>query len=109
AREKAVKFVQAIEIKSGTDLHGALMRALEFSGGNWNTPPRDDSVDTIFMLSDGMTSVGAADQSQIPDRISDAARFKRIAITAVAISPPKTGRELLKKIADGSGGLFVVR
>jgi len=109
AREKAVKFVQAIDVKSGTDLHGALMRALEFSGGNWNTSPRDDSVDTVFVLSDGMVSVGAADQSQIPDRISDAARFKRIAITAVAISPPKTGRELLKKIADGSGGLFVVR
>src|SRR6185295_15509489 len=46
AREKAVKFVQSFDVKSGTDLHGALMRALEFSGGNWNTPPRDDSVDT---------------------------------------------------------------
>src|SRR5262245_31370514 len=109
AREKAVKFVQSFDVKSGTDLHGALMRALDFSGGNWNTPPRDDSVDSVFLLSDGMTSVGMADPSQIPDRIADAARFKRIAITAVAIAPPKPGRELLKKIADGTGGLFVVR
>lgn len=108
-REKAVKFLQALELKSGTDVHGALMRALDFSGGNWNTPPREDSIDTIFILSDGMPSVGMSDRGQLPDRILDAARFKRIAITAVAIAPPKEGRDLLKKIADGSGGVFVER
>src|SRR6185295_18188649 len=71
AREKAVKFLQGLEIRSGTDVHGALMRALDFSGGNWNTPPREDSIDTIFMLSDGMPSVGLTDRGQIPDRILD--------------------------------------
>jgi len=109
AREKAVKFIQGFDVKSGTDLHGALMRALEFSGGNWNTPPRDDSIDTIFILSDGMPSVGMSDMSQIPDRILDGARFKRIAITAICVAAPKQGRDLLKKIADGTGGLFVTR
>jgi len=109
AREKAVKFIQGLEIRSGTDVHGALMRALDFSGGTWNTPPREDSVDTIFILSDGMPSVGMIDRGQLPDRILDAARFKRIAITAVAIAPPKDGREILKKIAEGTGGIFVAR
>ncbi len=109
AREKAVKFINALEVKSGTDVHGALIRALDFSGGNWNTPPREDSVDTIFMLSDGMPSVGMIDRGQLPDRILDAARFKKIAITAVAIDAPKDGREIMKKIAEGTGGLFVAR
>src|SRR6185503_13154172 len=106
---KAVKFIQGLEIRTGTDVHGALIRALDFSGGNWNTPPREDSVDTIFILSDGIPSVGLTDRNQIPDRILDAARFKRIAITAVAIAPPKEGRDTLKKIADGSGGVYVQR
>ena len=109
AREKAVKFVQGLDVRVGTDVHGALIRALDFSGGNWNTPPRDDSIDTIFILSDGMPSVGMSDMSQIPDRILDGARFKRIAITAICVAAPKQGRELLKKIADGTGGLFVTR
>jgi hypothetical protein len=109
AREKAVKWIQGLEIRSGTDVHGALIRALDFSGGNWNTPPRDDSVDTIFILSDGMASVGMTDRGQMPDRILDAARFKRIAITAVAIDPPKDGRDFLKKITEGTGGAFVQR
>ena len=109
AREKAVKFVQALDTRVGTDVHGALIRALDFSGGNWNTPPRDDSIDTIFILTDGMPSVGMSDMSQIPDRILDAARFKRIAITTIACAAPKQGRDLLKKIADGTGGVFVTR
>jgi hypothetical protein len=109
SREKAIKFIQGLELKSGTDVHGALIRALDFSGGNWNTPPRDDSIDTIFMLSDGSPSVGLLDRSQIPDRILDATRFKRIAITAIAIDPPKDGRDILKKISEGSGGAFVLR
>jgi hypothetical protein len=109
AREKAVKFIQALEIRTGTDVHGALIRALDFSGGNWNTPPREDSIDTIFILSDGVPSVGLCDRGQLPDRILDAARFKRIAITAVAIDPPKDGREFLKKISEGTGGAFVQR
>ena len=109
AREKAVKFVQTLDTRVGTDVHGALIRALDFSGGNWNTPPREDSIDTVFMLSDGMPSVGMADISQIPDRILDGARFKRIAITTIACAAPKQGRDLLKKIADGTGGQFVTR
>ena len=108
-REKSIKFVQALEIKSGTDVHGALMRALDFSGGNWNNPPREDSIDTIFILTDGIPSVGLVDRSQIPDRVLDAARFKRIAVTTIAVAPPKEGREILKKIAAGTGGDYVER
>ena len=108
-REKSVKFVQALEIKTGTDLHGALIRALDFSGGNWNTPPREDSVDSVFILTDGVPSVGLMDRSQVADRILDAARFKRIAVTTIAIEGTKDSQDLLKKIATGTGGVFVKR
>ena len=108
-RDKSVKFVQGLEIKTGTDVHGALIRALDFSGGNWNTPPREDSVDSVFILTDGIPSVGLLDRSQIPDRILDAARFKRIAITAVAIDATKESEDLLRRISGGTGGSFVKR
>jgi hypothetical protein len=108
-RERAVKFINGLEIKVGTDVHLALMRALDFSGGNWNTSPREDSIDTIFILSDGVPSVGNVPRQEIPDRILDAARFKRIAITTIAIAAPKEGTDLLKKISDGTGGLHVTR
>ncbi|HVR85986.1 MAG TPA: HEAT repeat domain-containing protein [Planctomycetota bacterium] len=108
-REKAVKFVNALEIKTGTDVHGAMIRALDFSGGNWNTPPREDSVDSVFILTDGIPSVGLMDRSQIADRIVDAARFKRIAVTTIVIEGTKDSQELLRKIASGTGGSFVKR
>jgi hypothetical protein len=108
-REKSVKFVQALEIKTGTDVHGAFMRALDFSGGNWNTPPREDSVDSVFILTDGVPSVGLMDRSQVADRVLDAARFKRIAFTTIAIEGTKDSQDLLRKIATGSGGAFVKR
>lgn len=108
-REKALKFIQSLELKSGTDVHGAMIRALDFSGGNWNTPPREDSLDTVFILTDGVPSVGLMDRGQIPDRIVDAARFKRVAFTTIAIDPSKEGREILRKIAEGTGGAFVMR
>lgn len=108
-RDRSIKFVQGLEIKVGTDVHGALIRALDFSGGNWNTPPREDSVDSIFILTDGLPSVGLLDRAQLADRILDAARFKRIAVTAIAIEGTKESQELLKKIATGTGGSFVKR
>ncbi|HEV3027481.1 MAG TPA: HEAT repeat domain-containing protein, partial [Planctomycetota bacterium] len=108
-REKAVKFVNALEIKTGTDVHGAMIRALDFSGGNWNTPPREDSVDSVFILTDGIPSVGLMDRSQIADRIVDAARFKRIAVTTIVIEGTKDSQELLRKIASGTGCSFVKR
>src|SRR5579862_1347725 len=108
-REKSIKFVQGLEIKTGTDVHGALIRALDFSGGNWNTPPREDSIDSVFILTDGVPSVGLLDRSQLPDRILDAARFKRIAVTTIAIDASKESEDLLKKISSGTGGGFVKR
>ena len=108
-REKAVKFVQGLEPRVGTDVHGALIRAFDFSGGNWSTPPRDDSVDSVFILTDGVPSVGMTDRSQLADRILDAVRFKRIAVTAVAIDAPKEAEDFLRKISGGTGGAFVKR
>jgi len=108
-REKSVKFINGLEIKVGTDVHGALIRALDFSGGNWNTPPREDSVDSVFILTDGIPSVGLMDRSQIADRILDAARFKRIAVTTIVIEGTTESQELLRKISTGTGGAFVKR
>jgi len=109
SREAALKFVNGLEPKVGTDVHLALIRALDFSGGNWNTPPREDSVDSVFILTDGIPSVGLMDRAQLADRILDAARFKRIAITSIAIEGTKESRDTLKRISDGTGGAFVKR
>jgi hypothetical protein len=49
------------------------------------------------------------DRSQLADRILDAARFKRIAITAIAIEGTKDSQEFLRKISTGTGGAFVKR
>lgn len=109
SRDNALKFVNGLEPKVGTDVHLALIQALGYSGGNWNTPPRDDSVDSVFILTDGVPSVGLMDRTQLADRILDAARFKRIAVTSIAIEGTKESRDTLKKISDGTGGAFVKR
>ncbi len=108
-REKSVKWVTELQLKSGTDIFGGISRAMEWTGGQWNAAIREDGVDTIYLLSDGQPTVGLTDRAQLVERTLDTARYKKVVVHVVAVGAPAHGRILLKAIADGTGGTFVLR
>jgi hypothetical protein len=108
-RDTAFKFLQGLQIKVGTDLNAALIRGLDFAGGGWNTPLREDSIDTIYFLSDGVPTSGMIDRDRIVGRVIDAVRYKRIVIHSVAVDAPPQGKAVMKALAEGTGGQYVER
>jgi hypothetical protein len=90
------KHVEAQKPGTRTNLYDALALALGYK-----------SVDTVFLLSDGMPNEG---QYQHPDDILLALRHlnqtRRIAIHTVAIG---TDSQLLRRMASGNSGVYVRR
>jgi hypothetical protein len=109
ARERSIKWVNELQLKSGTDLFGAIARGMEWTGGQWNAVIREDAVDTIYLLSDGQPTVGLTDRAQVVERTLDTARYKKVVIHVIAVGAPAHGRILLKAIADGTGGTYALR
>lgn len=92
-RKKATEYVGRLNADGGTNIHDALEEAF-----------RDESVDTIFFLSDGMPSSGKeVDPQVIRDVIQRWNGTRRLKINCIAI-----GQELplLKWIAGDSGGEY---
>ncbi len=92
-RKKATEYVGRLNADGGTNIHDALEEAF-----------RDESVDTIFFLSDGMPSSGKeVDPQVIRDVIQRWNGSRRLKINCIAI-----GMELplLKWIAGDSGGEY---
>jgi hypothetical protein len=108
-REGAFKFIQGLQLKIGTDLHGALSRSLDFAGGGWNAPLREDSIDTLYFLSDGVPTYGVTDRTRLVNQMLDAVRYKRIVIHTIACDAPPQGKIVLKSLADATGGQLVER
>jgi hypothetical protein len=109
SRENAIKFIQDLQVGKGTNLFGGLIRTLDHTGGNWNAPLKQDSIDTIYLLSDGVPTVGMIDREQVVNRILDTVRYKKIVIHSISVDAPPHGRVVMKSLADGTGGQFVER
>jgi len=109
SRDAAVKFIQGLQPSFGTNLFGAATRTLEFAGGGWNAPLRQDSIDTIYLLSDGVPTVGMIDRELLVTRTLDTVRYKKIMIHSIAVEAPAHGKPVMKNLAEGTGGQFVER
>jgi hypothetical protein len=108
-RDGAFKFIQGLQMKIGTDLQGALSRSLDFAGGGWNAPLREDSIDTVYFLSDGVPTYGMTDRTRLIEQMLDALRYKRIVIHTISCDAPPQGKALLKSLAEATGGQMVER
>ncbi|HXX95046.1 MAG TPA: HEAT repeat domain-containing protein [Planctomycetota bacterium] len=108
-RENAMKYLKDLPIKPGTDLHAGLTRGLDFAGGLWNSPLREDSIDTIYFLSDGVATSGIVDRDRIVDRVLDSLRYKKVIIHCIAVDAPAQGKIVMKALAEGTGGNYVER
>ncbi|MCB9907825.1 MAG: VWA domain-containing protein [Planctomycetes bacterium] len=93
-RAKALEWSKALGAGGGTNLHGALMAALE-----------EPDVDTILVLSDGEPSVGdLIDPGAIREDIQARNRERNIRIHTIALGG---SLKILEWLAEDSGGRFV--
>jgi len=97
-RERALKFIEAIEDSGGTNINEALLRALRLI-------PAGDRPNYILFLTDGQPTVGITDIGEILKNISGANAFKtRLFVFGVGHD---VNTELLDKLASDNRGASV--
>ncbi len=118
-RKQAQAFVEKLEPQGGTNIFDPLEKAFSFAGSADKV--LKGSVDTIFLMTDGMPNSGqvpAADE--IVKKIKEMNKTKKIVINTIGTfstggagkglgggqSESELGAEFLEKLAKDSGGVF---
>jgi hypothetical protein len=101
-RRDATEFVDRMGLESGTDLFGALEKALTMVGNPDSGRLYDDGVDTIVVLSDGQATVGRlVDDDLIGRVIARRARYLRPVFHTVSLSSDAKALKLLAELTGG--------
>ena len=90
---RARNFINGIRVSGGTNIHGALQRALA-------QPVRKGTVPIVLFLTDGLPTIGETSEKRIREKISDANKGRRRIFTfgvGVDVNTP-----LLSRLADDS-------
>lgn len=102
ARKDAAQFIDRQGLESGTDLYRALEKALTFVGSPEIGSLREDGVDTIVVLSDGMSTVGKLVDDELVGRvIARRARYLRPVIHTVSLGNDSASLQFLSKLTGG--------
>jgi Mg-chelatase subunit ChlD len=106
-RRDAIQFIDRMGYESGTDLYGALEKALALVGSPESGRLREDGPDTLIVLSDGIATVGRLVDDELVARvIARRSRFLRPAIHTISLSSEARS---LKVLSDLSGGEYRVK
>ena len=106
-KKAAVGFIERLKANGGTNLYGALTLAYGKLKQDTANYPHDRNPDTIFLLSDGMPTLG--DVINPHDIISIVTRLNRVRqITINTIGVGKDASPLLKPLAEKNFGEFVL-
>ena len=108
-RTQVVTFIEKSDAIGGTNMYGALERALDLAGakggGVWTKPP----IDTIYLLTDGRASVGVTtDPDQILAFVRERNATAGITIHTIGLSDAHDA-VLLRRMAEENGGQYVGR
>jgi Mg-chelatase subunit ChlD len=104
SRREAAGFVDRMGLESGTDLYGALERALTMVGSPESGRLHEDGADTIVVLSDGQATVGKViDDELIARIITRRARYLRPVFHTVSLS---NDSKALRLLAENTGGEY---
>jgi Mg-chelatase subunit ChlD len=91
--EEAKDYIRRQQAYGGTNLFGALEIAFD-----------DPMVDTIYVLSDGMPTVGVTDPTIIRETVADWNRYRGVKLHGIAVGGDL---ETLEWLAEDSGGQYV--
>ena len=90
---RARKFIEAIRVSGGTNIHGALQEAIA-------QPVRKGIVPIVLFLTDGLPTIGETSEKRIREKVRDSNRNRRRIFTfgvGVDVNTP-----LLSRLADDS-------
>jgi HEAT repeat protein len=111
ARREVSEYVEQVGAVGGTNIYGALERALDLAGaggrdgGKWSEP----LIDTIYLLTDGRATVGlTVDTDDILAFVRERNREAGITIHTIGLSGAHDAN-LLRRLAEENGGRYVGR
>jgi hypothetical protein len=100
-------FLENLEPRGPTNLHGALDRALGFANKGLDDERYAAAFDTIYVLTDGAPSYGrVTDKDEIRRLVRETNHLKRLTIHAITFGA-KNDTEFLKLLAEENGGRHV--
>lgn len=104
SRQDAINYVDRMGLESGTDLYGALEKALTMVGSPESGRLHEDGADTLVVLSDGQATVGKViDDELIARIITRRARYLRPVFHTVSLS---SDSKSLRLLAEKTGGEY---
>lgn len=95
--DKAVRYVDKMEARGGTQIHDALMQALSFD-------PEKERPHTIVFLTDGKPTVGITDKDQILEAVRERNQEGRSRLFVFGVGP-QVNAHLLDLVSGENGGV----
>ena len=118
-KRRCVEFVRAMDAEGGTNTWGALTQAMHLHARPYGKPCNLD-VDELFLLSDGIPTVGhVIDAQAILQLVAAGNPFHSVRVNTVYLAPTLThrdeegerkmgmrARDFMKQLAEENGGRF---
>ena len=108
-RKKAIAWVEALPFGIGTVTWDGIDECYREAGGNFFAKNVSTSLDTIYLMSDGIPEGGVNDTKTFGEKLAAINRFKKIVIHTIAVDPPPGGEDFMKMVAETTGGTYVRR
>jgi HEAT repeat protein len=109
ARTEVQQFIDKADAVGGTNIYGALERALDLAGAKGGDAWSKPAIDTIYLLTDGKASVGVTtDVDAILSFVRSRNQTAGIVIHTIGLSDAQDA-VLLRRLAEENGGTYVSR
>jgi hypothetical protein len=103
-RKSMTDFVDSVQQGTMTNLWAAMVKALSFAGDAQAPSLRKEGIDTIYVLTDGVPTMGVTEAPRFLNRFAALNRFTAVRVHAVQIGADPEARALLKPLAERTGG-----
>jgi len=108
-RSQLTSFIESSDAVGGTNIYGALERALDLAGAVGGDTFVDPAIDTIYLLTDGKASVGTTtDREEILSFVRARNQSAHITIHTIGLSDAHDA-VLLRRMAEENNGRYVGR
>ena len=109
---KAFAFIDRLAPNGGTNIHDALERGFSYAAKGADSALSEKGIDTIFLLSDGMPTVGQITETrEILKKFARNNKLAKVVINTVYVGlnesvNDRTGNTFMRELADQNNGEF---
>ncbi|MAB78333.1 MAG: hypothetical protein CMJ89_03165 [Planctomycetes bacterium] len=107
-KKNAKRWLDGLEFEDAhaTDLHAVLERVMDAADEKLEDKARESFVDTLYLITDGMPTVGVTDTESLLAWTRDRNRMHRIRFNIVTIGATDTDLDFLDKLARENDGFL---